>query len=564
MPAAFLTPAQRASYGQYVESPSQRELEDVFFLDDFDRLRVGTLADEADALGCAVQLATLRFLGRFPKLPADVPPQVVAHLAAQLDIEDPKCLARYWNVETVRRHRREIAAAYGYRRFNDPGAYSAFVRWLLRRAWLADPRPALLFDEAVAHLMAQRVILPGLSVLERLVARTVRRAELRAQRLLCAALDPSQQSALEAILVPDEDEFAPLDQLESRPTSISSVGICHAAHLIADIQALNCNAVDVSRVPARRIQRLAQYASVAGRSALTSMDRQQRVATLLAYVRVRHTTTTDDALDLLDLVVGKMITDARSCAKDERRKLRDAFPAATLELYEACSVILDDAVDPARLRSAVFALVSRRRLDSAMRSVEEAMQSEHDLVLEYLVAKSVTVQRFLPNLIRSVTFDSDPSGQPVLEAVAFLNAQTGRPSPTLDGAPLDGLSRRWRRQVVSRDGSVNRSAYSVWVAHELRNRLRGRDVHVAASTHWDDPLARLIRREKWPALQGPMAARLEPWPRWRQPSLSGSPVSSYPDCCSRSTAGPASCPSSSMSAGSAPVPPASTPASPQC
>jgi hypothetical protein len=161
MAVNFLAPAQRAGYGRYVRPPTPRELDEVFALDEMDRLRIGMLADPASALGYAAQLATLRFLGRFPNRAADVPQEVVSYLAGQLGIADASRIRHYTSEDTLRRHRRHIAASYGYHRFHDPHVAAAARRWLFRRAWLSDPRAAQLFDEAVAHLMAGRVILPG-------------------------------------------------------------------------------------------------------------------------------------------------------------------------------------------------------------------------------------------------------------------------------------------------------------------------------------------------------------------------------------------------------------------
>ncbi len=73
-------------------SPTQEQLKRCFWLDDADRERVGRRRQEATALGFAVQLGTIRFLGTFLDDPIDVPWAVVTFVVGQLGILDPSCV----------------------------------------------------------------------------------------------------------------------------------------------------------------------------------------------------------------------------------------------------------------------------------------------------------------------------------------------------------------------------------------------------------------------------------------------------------------------------------------
>ena len=174
MPVDFLTDEEVASYGRFAGAPSRAELERFFFLDDADRRLVGKRRGEANVLGFGLQLGTVRCVGTFLSDPVDVPTAVVDFVAGQLDIGDPSCLKAYAaRAKTRLEHQWEIARAYGYRDF--ASAEAELSSWIGDRAWTTGEGPRLLFGGAVAWLRERRVLLPGVSVLTRLVA-TVREA----------------------------------------------------------------------------------------------------------------------------------------------------------------------------------------------------------------------------------------------------------------------------------------------------------------------------------------------------------------------------------------------------
>lgn len=172
LPTGFLSAEQKTRYGQYLASPNADQLNQYFFLADSDKEFIGNNRTSPNRLGIAVQLSTVRFIGAFLGDPTKTPTPALLYLANQLKITNPHtCIKKYH----LNKHRWEdtkrIEQQYGYQNFANSSQTFKMMRWLYSMCWTGTDQPSLLFDRATEWLMAHKVLLPGPSVLERLVSR---------------------------------------------------------------------------------------------------------------------------------------------------------------------------------------------------------------------------------------------------------------------------------------------------------------------------------------------------------------------------------------------------------
>ena len=498
MPVSFLTPEQERRYGRFPDEVSAEQLARYFHLDDTDRAFVLSRRGVHMRLGFAIQLGTVRFLGTFLEDPCDVPASVVGFIGSQLGTPIDGALDAYRESQWRWRHPPEIRERYGYRDFSDEFAQWRLLRWLYALCWTGTDRPSALFDQATAWLVTHKVLLPGATVLERAIARVRGRANSRLWRLLAARITADHKERLDAlVVVPGNARQSPMDRLRSGPVLQSVPELARAIKRLDEVRELGKGLPHTDKLPKTRILALARFANAAKAQAVSRMPDERRAATLLAFIRALEASAQDDVLDLLDVIVTKIWTDAVQKGRAARLRGLGDLDAAALTLKAACAVIFDKKISNTELRKAIFAAVPTEVLEAAMAQIDTLARPPDDPYFEELLAQHQRIRRFLPHFARSVGLGAMPGGQPVLKALQHLQKMEDGKARGLK-MPTDFVPQSWLRRVI-KDGLVDRRAWTLCLVDRLRGAIRRRDIFATPSLRFADPRIGMLDGAAWEA-----------------------------------------------------------------
>jgi TnpA family transposase len=365
----------------------------------------------------------------------------------------------------------------------------------------------------------RKVLLSGVTVLERLVARVRDRVALRLWRRLAALPIPEQRTHMDALVqVPDGVRQTPLDRLRRAPTRVSGPALVQALQRVEDLHALGVSDLFLDRAPPGRLNALAGYAAAARVQAIARMPDDRRLATLLAFAQAFEIIALDDGLDLFDLLMSDLLREASTKGQKTRVRTIHDLDAAALQLREACQLLLDERIDDAAVRRVVFARIPRACLVAASSRVAPLARPSDDQYYPELVERYRSVRAFLPALLHTVPFQGTQAGRAVLEALHFLSDSLKQHRPDMRQAPLEALPGAWRRVVLDGHTQVDRRAYMVCVAARLQESLKRRDVFVRKSGRWGDPRVKLLRGAQWEAMR-PQVCRALGHPDTAEPAL---------------------------------------------
>ncbi len=501
MPIGFLSEAERARLNHLPPDVPPQDLLAAFTLSDADLALVHTHRGEHNQLGFAVQLTALRYLGFAPDDLTTAPARVVAYLALQLGVP-ATALGAYGEREHTRTdHLQEIQAALGFR---DPTAadLDRLGAWLLDRA-LEHDRPLTLFHLACGWLRQERLVRPGITRLERVVATARERAQTVTAARVHPLLDAALQEQLDALLRPDgRTGRTALAWLQREATAPIPTAILDEIAKLRLLRTLGAPAWDLSALTPNRRHLLARIGARATNQALQRMPPERRYPVLLAFLHQTVADVTDEVVDLVDRALGTTYAHAARELDLFRRTVARATNEKVLLFRELGRLVLDPAIDDADLRHAIYTKVEREQLAAAVDEADRIVRPLDDSYFDLLGTRYSYLRQFLPAFLDAFTFRSTDADAGLVHALDLLRTLNhGRRRPVPAEAPRAFVPARWRPYVFLPDGSIDRRYYELCVLWELRAALRAGDVWLDGSRRYADPATYLIPRDRWPTVR---------------------------------------------------------------
>ena len=466
---------------------------------------IGRRRYDRNQLGYALQLCTLRYPGRLLRVGETVPPEILRFVGEQLDL-DPMVLTGYSaRFQTRYEHSSALQEKFGFRPFEGL-ARREIQKWLLPVA-LAMTSGANVAAALLEELRRRQVIVPGPTVIERLVAVALLNAERHVARELTRGLALEQIAQLERLLERQSDShLSNLAWARQPPGAAGHRALSRLIEQRAMLKTIGLDPACADRVHPERLRQLAREGARLTAQHLRALSPLRRRAILVATILDTTIRLTDDTIELFDRLMGRLFRRAEArdaeAFQNDRRAINDKVRLLA-HLGDALIAAKDDGRDPLE---AVTTVISWDRLASSVEEAKRLVRSDNvDIVA--LTGRGYPVVRAIgPPLLQAFTFQAVPAATGLLRAIEIMRSfyASGRRSWPRH-VPTGFLRKTWRKAVAA-DAGIDRRAYELCLFAELRNRLRAGDLWIEGSRQFKAIENQLIARPLFAAMDeaGPL------------------------------------------------------------
>jgi TnpA family transposase len=445
-------------------------------------------------LGVAVQLCVLRYPGRVLNRGEQPPAALLGMIGAQLKTA-PALWERYAaRDQTRRQHQLELVRRLGLTLLSREHIRE-LVTWLIPIAGQTT-QGMILVRTVIDELRVRKIVLPRISVIERIASQAATRADRLLFEQLSGPLTPEHRHALNQLLeLRAGAAYSTLAWLRMPPGAPSARSVLRHMERLKAIRVLGLPPNLDRHVYRNRLLRLAREGAQTAVYQLKEYADSRRYATLVAIVLEAEATLTDEILDLHDRLIGSFFAKAKH---KHEREFTEAAPALheTIQMYAKVGTAIVEAKEQQQDPfAAIEAVMPWEAFAKSVATASELAATREADSLGLLADYYGQLRRYAPSLLEMFSFQAAPAVKPLIDAIEVLrhvNQSGARLLP--DDAPTAFVRRRWAPYVFVGAG-VDRKFYELCALSELKNALRAGDVSVPGSRQFRDFDEYLIDRD---------------------------------------------------------------------
>ena len=479
MPARVpMTEARRVSL---LALPETEEAVIRFYtLDSDDLAAIGEARTPETRLSYALQLCCLRYPGRHLRRGETLPLAMLDHVAEQIGVEATVVAGFARRPPTRYDQLAAIKARFGFLDLAPP-LRSELRLWLEQEAIGLTDGSSLL-DRLLDEMRARRIVVPGLSVVERMAAEAMVAIETTMIADLDARLSAEMRDRLDALLSEKthsrQSRFSWLREPAPRVGTRSLLALLDRIDLVRDTGATR---VEIEKAYKPRMAQFAREGVRYTAQAFQQMRPPRRRVILVATLRELEVTLTDAAISMFTSLVGR--------AHLRARKRLDQRIAASVEEGRERLVrvagVLEAVTRTARkggdIAAAVAAVASFDMIDADAALLRRTTRPGRGNALAEIAPEYVAFKRAGPRFIASFAFEERASTDPLRAAMAILVKLGGDwRTPLPADVPTAHIGRRWHQHLFTA-GRIDRTMWELATYSEMSGALAAGDVWVPSS-----------------------------------------------------------------------------------
>jgi TnpA family transposase len=436
----------------------------------------------------AIQICAVRLYGRFLHHVHDLSPHIINYLGQQLDLPPSLTVEVPEREATYLEQRQNILKHLGFQRF-DHNAQEQLEAWIAQQARLGN-LPDALFQQAENHLLDKRVLLPGPSVLERLIIHVCADVHLQLFETVFRQLSPELRQAIDRLLmVPDGEQRSDFFHLKEYPPapSISSI-----QSYLQRYQTVAETGIDDFEIQVCTPAFLEYFFKQAKRYNATDIKRfadHKRYTMMMCFLLETRKALLDHLVTMHDQYVIDISRQTRNAYEKKHRELRKRQKRAIDVMLDTTDFLLEWPDDQPLSKNDIWRQVAEGTLRSSRKDLQEFKRLEERGDGDILLHRYPSLRKYFADFIH-LPFAAKQGNEHLMQAIDMVRkldaGDLTRLPPT---APTTFVPQELRRALKDQAGNLNRNAWEMGLALAIKDALRSGDLYLPQSkqhvSFWD-------------------------------------------------------------------------------
>jgi TnpA family transposase len=481
----------KGDYPRFKASYQHEELVEYFLLHNDELEFISSFRGDVNRNTVAVLLKSLLHMGYFPESLEQIPNEIRAFVASQLNLLWDHTPHYRWSSSSKDHHLALIRDFTGWR-FPTAADKETLEEWLLNEGAINALTEEDLLEVAYARLGRLQIELPSEKELRRIVNAALNGFFQNLYTRITSRLSESARDKLDHLLVvPEGESFSDFEKLKSDP---AAAGVNNLKKEIAKLKQLRAIGIaeDVfTDVPFKALQILKRRARNEKASEMREHPEHIRYALMACFIHLRAAEVVDDITRMTIELIHKI--DSLTEKQVNRELLHEIkrVEGKVQILFRVAEAVTEQP--DGTVREVIFPIVKEdvfTNLVAEFKTTGPQYRLIHQFYMHNKYARHY--RQMLPLVLQNLTFRSENRFQPIIKALEVIKRYANSKHQYFpEDVPIEGVvTRSWTDTVIeNKDGKqkINRKYYELCVLQKLKKALKCKEVWVEGSYAFRNP-----------------------------------------------------------------------------
>lgn len=436
----------------------------------------------------AVQLCAVRLYGRFLNDVHDLSPRIVSYLNRQLNLPPSLTIQVPDRKATYTEYRKNILNHLGFQKF-DEVAQQHLQTWLAEKA-KQGLLPDDLFHQAERHLLASHTLLPGPSVLERLIIHVCSEVHAQLFEAIYQRLSSDLRKTIDDLLVvPEGEQRSYFYQLKEYPPAAKISSLQIYLRRYQTLSATGIDTLELQMVEPAFQDYLFKLTKKYSAKELKRFNKPKRYALMICFLLETRKALLDHLVKMHDQYVMEICRQAKNTYEKKHRDLRKRQKRAVDTVLNTTNILLNWPDDEPIAKKELWQQVSETDLRASLDDLRLFKTLEERGYGDLLLARYPSLRKYFADFLH-LPFAAEHGSDPLMQSIGLVRQLDANELKHLDpDAPTAFVPKELRRALKDDAGNINRNAWEMGLALAIKDALRSGDLYLPQSkqhvSFWD-------------------------------------------------------------------------------
>lgn len=431
-------------------------------------------------LHIAIQICAVRLYGRFLNQVHALSPHIVNYLGQQLDLPPSLTIQVPKREATYLKHRQNVLKYLGFQKF-DEIVQEQLKTWLEQQARLGV-LPDELFQQTELYLLDKRILLPGASVLERLIIHICSGVHRHLFESVFQQLSSELRQAIDQLLtVPEGKQRSYFYHLKEYPPAATISSLQSYLKRYQTVTATGIDNFEPKMLTPTFLDYLFKQAKRYSATDLKRFADHKRYTLMICFLLESRKLLLDHLLTMHEQYVMDICRQAKNIHEKKHRELRKRQKKAIDVVLDATHRLLDWPEEQPLLKQELWQQVDKVKLHSSIEDLHKFKRLEERGYGDLLLARYPSLRKYFAEFIH-LPFAAEHGNDSIIQAIEIVRQlDSGKIKKLPPTAPTDFVPKELRRALKNQAGKLNRNAWEMGLALALKKALRSGDLYLPQS-----------------------------------------------------------------------------------